>query len=158
MWSELETALRGHAVAIHGATVGWAAWLAAEVAERDPLLVIVAADDATARQLEADVRLLRGRSHDPTSELDPIAVLPSIDVPPYADLSPDRAAIATGFITSIFIGTGRYDKIAAPTLAIAREEAAKLEAWCQNGRKAMVYAILPGGQQVLVPADYDRAA
>ena len=76
-----------------------------------------------------------------------------------ADLA-DRAAIAsaTGFITSIFLGTGQYAKIEAETLALARRNAMLLEDQHRNGRKAMIYALLPEGRQVLVPADYERAA
>ena len=91
MWSELEAALAGATVIAHGATPGWAAWLAAQLAEREPLVVVVAPDDATARQLEEDVRFFWGGAHDPAATLDEIASLPGIDVSPYAELSPDRS-------------------------------------------------------------------
>ncbi len=88
MWPELERALSGGtAIAVHGATPGWAAWLASQLADREPLVVVVAPDDAAARALEADIRFFHG----PAAE--DLAALPGIDVPPYAELSPDRAAI-----------------------------------------------------------------
>ncbi|MDQ3296013.1 MAG: transcription-repair coupling factor [Myxococcota bacterium] len=94
MWSELETALASDgAVVVHGATPGWAAWLATELAERDPLVIVVAADDLAARQLESDIRFFWGGMRDRSATLDDIAALPGIDVSPYADLSPDRASL-----------------------------------------------------------------
>jgi len=95
MWPELSRALSsGTAIAAHGATPGWAAWLAAQLAEQE-LVVVVAPDDAAARALEADIRFFHG---DPTHRdaLDAapaIAPLPGIDVPPYAELSPDRTSL-----------------------------------------------------------------
>jgi len=94
MWSELDTALRSDLVIAHGATAGWAAWLAAELAEREPLLVVVAPDDQAARRIEDELRFFRPGTHDPATMLDEIATLPGIDTSPYADLSPDRASIA----------------------------------------------------------------
>src|SRR5438309_1537379 len=88
MWSELERALDAGAVIAYGATPGWAAWLAAQL--RDELVVVVAADDAAARALEADIRFFAGAG---SRELDLIASLPGIDVSPYAELSPDRSCI-----------------------------------------------------------------
>ncbi|MGN6109611.1 MAG: transcription-repair coupling factor [Kofleriaceae bacterium] len=96
MWPELERSLVEGAtgpVVVHGATAGWAAWLATQLADREPLVVVVAPDDAAARSLEADVRFFWGGAHDPAATLDEIAPLPGIDVSPYADLSPDRAFI-----------------------------------------------------------------
>ncbi|HWO21044.1 MAG TPA: transcription-repair coupling factor [Kofleriaceae bacterium] len=91
MWPELERALSGGtAIAAHGATPGWAAWLAAQLAEREPLVVVVAPDAAAARALEADIRFFHGEREGDDSA---IAPLPGIDVPPYAELSPDRGAI-----------------------------------------------------------------
>src|SRR6185436_2586576 len=89
MWPELERALSGStAIAAHGATPGWAAWLATQLADREPLVVVVAPDDAAARALEADIRFFHG-DRDPQA----IAPLPGLDVPPYAELSPDRASL-----------------------------------------------------------------
>ena len=96
MWSELEQALSADAIVVHGTTAGWAAWLAAELADReaaDAVVVVVAPDDLAARALEADIRFFRGGTPDLACELDAIALLPGIDVSPYADLSPDRACI-----------------------------------------------------------------
>ncbi|HSK00258.1 MAG TPA: transcription-repair coupling factor [Kofleriaceae bacterium] len=88
MWPELDRALSGGtAIAVHGATPGWAAWLASQLGGREPLVVVVAPDDAAARSLEADIGFFHGGAGDA------IAALPGIDVPPYAELSPDRAAI-----------------------------------------------------------------
>src|SRR5690242_16343668 len=92
MWSDLEHALAAGAVIAYGATPGWAAWLAAQLQVRESLVVVVAPDDAAARELEADVRFFVGGERDAT-ELDPIASLPGIDVSPYAELSPDRSCI-----------------------------------------------------------------
>ena len=89
----MDAALRAEQVVVHGATAGWAAWLAVQVADREALVVVVAPDDAAARRLEADVRFFWGRSHDPAATLDEIAPLPGVDVSPYADLSPDRATL-----------------------------------------------------------------
>ncbi|HEY1552237.1 MAG TPA: DEAD/DEAH box helicase, partial [Kofleriaceae bacterium] len=66
------------------ATPGWAAWFAAQRGARE-LVVVVAADEAAARELEDDVRFWG-------ANLD-VATLPGIDVSPYAELSPDRACI-----------------------------------------------------------------
>jgi len=93
MWPELDKALASDAVVVHGTTPGWAAWLAAELADREPLVVVVAPDDLAARALEADIRFFRGGARDLANELDEIAALPGIDVSPYAELSPDRAGI-----------------------------------------------------------------
>ncbi|HEY5926084.1 MAG TPA: transcription-repair coupling factor [Kofleriaceae bacterium] len=91
MWPDLQRALDRGAVIAYGATPGWAAWLAAQIAARE-LVVVVAADDAAARELESDIRFFVGGERDAT-ELDAIASLPGIDVSPYADLSPDRSCI-----------------------------------------------------------------
>jgi hypothetical protein len=72
----------------------------------------------------------------------------------------DRAAIpsATSFIASLFLGTGQFAKSEAKTIKAARAEAEHLAAYYRNGRKALVYAILPNGRQVLVPSDYEPNA
>ncbi|HSD86921.1 MAG TPA: hypothetical protein VLB44_05380, partial [Kofleriaceae bacterium] len=104
MWSDLQRALETGAVIAYGTTPGWAAWLAAQLADREELVVVVVPDDLAARELEADVRFFRGGERDaPRREapnsidmreaLDPVASLPGIDVSPYADLSPDRSCI-----------------------------------------------------------------
>src|SRR5687767_3736167 len=93
MWPELEKALLHDVIVVHGTTPGWAAWLAAELAEREPMLVVVAPDDLAARALEADIRFFRGGTRDLAAALDDIAALPGIDVSPYADLSPDRGCL-----------------------------------------------------------------
>jgi transcription-repair coupling factor (superfamily II helicase) len=92
MWADLQRALDQGAVIAYGATPGWAAWLAAQLTDREPLVVVVAPDDAAARELESDVRFFVGGERDAT-ELDAIASLPGIDVSPYTDLSPDRSCI-----------------------------------------------------------------
>ena len=76
-----------------GAHAGWTAWLAAQLAEREPMLVVVAPDDAAARRIALDVAFYRTATRDLAVELDDVAILPSIDVSPYADLSPDRASL-----------------------------------------------------------------
>ena len=94
MWSELEHAIDAGPVVAYGATPGWAAWFAAQRSAHEPVIV-VAADDAAARQLEADVRFFLGAGDSD----DRIAALPGIDVPPYAELSPDRSAIVERMAT-----------------------------------------------------------
>jgi transcription-repair coupling factor (superfamily II helicase) len=87
MFPDLQRALAEGAVVAYGATPGWAAWLAAQLRE---LVVVVAPDDATARELEAEIRFFHAGD---------IAILPGIDVSPYADLSPDRACIVERLAT-----------------------------------------------------------
>ncbi len=73
----------------------------------------------------------------------------------------DRAAIAEAvrFVASIFIGTGRYAKRETASLSEARVAALELEdTFGGNHRKPLVYAILPAGNQVLVPPDYNPSA
>jgi transcription-repair coupling factor (superfamily II helicase) len=91
VWSELVKAIDSGAVVAYGATPGWAAWLAAERSAKE-LVVVVAADEDAARELEDDVRFWIPAPVD-SAELDPIAALPGIDVSPYAELSPDRSCI-----------------------------------------------------------------
>ncbi len=101
MWSDLERALTGDgAVIAYGTTAAWAAWLVAELArhEAGELVVVVAADDTAARELESDIRLFVGPRPD-TADLDTVAALPGIDIGPYADLSPDRACIVERIAT-----------------------------------------------------------
>src|SRR5690606_29881117 len=98
MWADLEHALASGAVIAYGATPGWAAWLAAQLAEREDLVVVGAADDAAARELETEVRFFLGGERDAT-ELDRVASLPGIDTSPYAELSPDRACIVERMAT-----------------------------------------------------------
>ena len=98
MWADLQRALDAGAVIAYGGTPGWAAWLAAELADREELVGVVAPDDAAARELEDDVRFFIGGVRDAT-ELDAIASLPGIDVSPYADLSPDRSCIVARVAT-----------------------------------------------------------
>ena len=91
MSPELLRALEAGAVIAYGATPGWAAWLAAERSAAE--LRSWWSPPMTKRRatLEDDVRFWLGDSRD-SAELDPIASLPGIDVSPYAELSPDRAA------------------------------------------------------------------
>ncbi|MEJ7598322.1 MAG: transcription-repair coupling factor [Kofleriaceae bacterium] len=111
MMPELAAALTHDLVVVHGSTAGWAAWLAVEVAEREPLVVIVAPDDAAARRLEADVRVFWGGARDPAATLDEIASLPGIDVSPYADLSPDRTCIVERVATLYRLASGLRPRI-----------------------------------------------
>src|SRR5262249_54132467 len=85
MWSELQRAIEAGAVIAYGATPAWAAWLAAQLAGNE-LVVVVAPDEQAAHELEDDVAFFL-RDHDA------IAALPGIDVSPYAELSPDRVGI-----------------------------------------------------------------
>jgi hypothetical protein len=66
-----------------------------------------------------------------------------------------QVAVATSFVTSIFVGRGSYDKHESHDLVTARAVADQMtEHYRQNGRKAIVYAILPDGSEVLVPESY----
>ncbi|MCW5802379.1 MAG: transcription-repair coupling factor [Deltaproteobacteria bacterium] len=110
MHAELEAALAsGAPVAVHGATAGWCAWLAVQLAARESLVVVVGVDDAHARRLEEGIRFCWGAGIDAGAELDPIAVMPGIDVSPYADLSPDRGALVERIATQY--------RLAVPALA-----------------------------------------
>ncbi len=91
MRSELSAAIETGPVIAYGATPGWAAWLAADRSSHE-LVVVIVADDTAARALEDDVRFWIGAQSD-TAALDPLVVLPGIDVSPYAELSPDRGGI-----------------------------------------------------------------
>src|SRR3954454_13310615 len=84
MWAELQRALRSGAVIAYGAAPAWAAWLAAQLAKQE-LVVVVARDDVHMRELADDIGFFIGG--------DDIALLPGIDVSPYADLAPDRSCI-----------------------------------------------------------------
>lgn len=83
------------------------------------------------------------------------AVFPAAKKEHAADAA-NRAKIkdAVSFVATMFIGTGKFEKCKAATLADARMRAAELAAKIKNGRKPMIYAELPDGLQVLVPADY----
>ncbi len=124
VWADLARALQDPTVVLYGSTSGWAAWLAAQLAQRE-LVVLVAPDDQYARRLEDDVRFWFGlvaptsltsgiapTSAEPsatappaTDELDPITSLPAIDVSPYADLAPDRASIVERLATLYRLAT-----------------------------------------------------
>ncbi len=126
MWADLATALADPTVILYGSTSGWAAWLAAQIA-RDELVVLVAPDEQLARRLEDDVRFWFGLDRSSTmagstasgavgvasgepavptpEELDPITPLPAIDVSPYADLAPDRTSIVERLATLYRLAT-----------------------------------------------------
>src|SRR5512141_2440651 len=91
MWAELDRALQSGAVIAYGAGLspGWAAWLAVQLAERE-LVVVVARDDVHARELADDIAFF---------DKGELAILPGIDVSPYADLSPDRRCIVERMAT-----------------------------------------------------------
>ncbi|MGE0547278.1 MAG: transcription-repair coupling factor [Kofleriaceae bacterium] len=100
MWSELEHALVNDVVHVHGSTLGWTAWLAAQLTEREPLVIVVTANDTAIREIESDVRFFMGDGGaDRATTLDAVAVLPGIDVHPYADMSPDRGAVVERLAT-----------------------------------------------------------
>jgi transcription-repair coupling factor (superfamily II helicase) len=91
MWADLDRAIRSGAVIAYGAAPAWAAWLAAQLMN-ERLVVVVARDEAHARELEQDILFFAGDSDD-------IAALPAIDVSPYADLAPDRSCIVERMAT-----------------------------------------------------------
>jgi hypothetical protein len=61
-------------------------------------------------------------------------------------------AQATKFIATIFLGQGQYDKRECASLDNARIAADELSALHRSGRRPLIYAILPNGRQILVPA------
>jgi transcription-repair coupling factor (superfamily II helicase) len=91
MWAQLERALAAPVLVAARTTPAWAAWLAAELSDRE-LVVLVYPDDDAARAAVGDVRFWLGETAEGPGGLDPIAVLPGIDVAPYAELAPDRDA------------------------------------------------------------------
>ncbi|MFN0250495.1 MAG: transcription-repair coupling factor [Kofleriaceae bacterium] len=117
MWPELAATLADPTVVLYGSTAGWAAWLAAQIARRE-LVVLVAPDDQFARRLEDDVRFwfelarsgassagAASSAEHAADELDAIAALPAIDVSPYADLAPDRTSIVERLATLFRLAT-----------------------------------------------------
>ncbi len=109
MHPDLERALAvATPIAVHGATPGWAAYLAAALEARGELVAVVCADDLLARELEVNLRFYLGGDPAPFGAplaLDPIAILPGIDVSPYAELSPDRASIVERIATVFRLAT-----------------------------------------------------
>ena len=97
---ELAAALREPEVLAHGASAGWAAWIAARLGDQE-LVIVVAPDEMAARRIEDEVRFWRGETED-------VAALPAIDVSPYADMSPDR--------TSLVERMGTLYRLATPAL------------------------------------------
>ena len=93
MWPVLQRAIDSGAVRAYGGTPGWAAWVAAQRASKE-LVILVAKDDATARGLEGDAAYFLG-----ATQSEAIAYLPSVDVSPYGDLAPDRGAIVERLAT-----------------------------------------------------------
>lgn len=57
---------------------------------------------------------------------------------------------AAHFSIALFLGTGRYARDEALSLAGARIAGARLEADNPNGRKALIYAITAEGREALV--------
>lgn len=93
MWPQLERAIDSGAVIAYGATPGWAAWLAAQRAAKE-LVIVVGNNDATARELESDVAFFWG-----SSDADAIAYLASVDASPYSEVSPDRRGVVERLAT-----------------------------------------------------------
>ncbi|WP_324134053.1 hypothetical protein [Bosea sp. (in: a-proteobacteria)] len=61
-----------------------------------------------------------------------------------------RVASAVCYVATIFVGTGRFDRASHATLAEARVTARAMEAHYRNGRRAMIYGVLPCGATVLM--------
>ena len=95
----LARALAAGPVVAYGVPPAYAAFTAARLS-RDPdaagPVVLVVPDDDAATAAAADLRFWRA---DPPADLPPIAVLAAVDVSPYADLAPDRAALAQRLTT-----------------------------------------------------------
>lgn len=68
----------------------------------------------------------------------------------------DAAEIAQAvyFVSTLFVGVGRFEKADHKTLAEARVTAKAMESHYKNGRKAMVYGILANGKSALVPDNF----
>jgi transcription-repair coupling factor (superfamily II helicase) len=98
----LEAAATGP-VAIYGATVPYCALVAAQLAERDAgLVVMVVPDESTARQIAGDLALFLPAQSPGDPAAPPRALrVSAIDIHPYSDLSPDRAALLSR-ITSLY--------------------------------------------------------
>ncbi len=136
MWSELERALGAGTIIVHGATPGWAAWLGAELANREPMTVVVVADDAAARRIESDLTCFGGR--------DDVAILPGIDVSPYAELSPDRACIVERLATLYRLATPalRPKLVITSAEALVRKTLPPAEL-ARRGRRIVVGDLVP---------------
>lgn len=67
-----------------------------------------------------------------------------------------RVASAACYVAIIFIGTGRFDRASHATLPEARVTAGAMEAHYRNGRRAMIYGVLPCGGAVLVVGTQER--
>nr|HEX4313042.1 transcription-repair coupling factor [Kofleriaceae bacterium] len=116
MWPPLATALTGDArVIASGATPAWAAWLAVELSARE-LVVVVCPDDDAARDAARDLRFWLGPAAD---GVDDLAMLPGLDVSPYAELSPDRDCLVERVATLYRLATPHL----APRLVVTSAHA-----------------------------------
>lgn len=72
----------------------------------------------------------------------------------------DAAMIARAvrFDATIFLGVGQFHTETFTDLAAARQRASQLTAQVSNGRRGMVYAIIPEGRSTLVPPSYQPGA
>ncbi|MBL9020480.1 MAG: transcription-repair coupling factor [Myxococcales bacterium] len=129
MWSELDQALASDHVVILGSTPGWTAWLAAQLAQREQLLVIVAPDEDAAGKIAEDLAFHRPAVADAASALEDVARFPAIDISPYADLSPDRACIVDRLATQyrLAVPALRPSIVVTSAEALARRTVAPAE-------------------------------
>lgn len=68
-----------------------------------------------------------------------------------ADLAgAEEARRAKRFVSTIFLGRGKFAKIEAETEELAWKAADRLRALHSNGRTPLVYAILDDGRQILI--------
>jgi transcription-repair coupling factor (superfamily II helicase) len=97
---EIRELLAGGArvVGLHGATPSYLALLVARLARapeaRSPApIVLVTADEESARQLAGDLGFFLGRGDAEEGPASPVLLLPQIETSPYAEISFDRAAM-----------------------------------------------------------------
>ena len=93
----VSTIAAGRGVA-YGLTPAFAACAAARLGEPDSPLIVVVADESTARRMASDIVFFRGAKH--------VVRLPAPDTSPYAELSPDRAALLARMATLFRLESG----------------------------------------------------
>jgi transcription-repair coupling factor (superfamily II helicase) len=127
---------RGPVVA-YGATRPWAAAAIAQVRRATPVeqaVVVIVPDEAAARAMECDVAAFLG---DAAS----VALLPAIDVSPYAELSPDRGVVVARMATLARLALGGEH---APPVVIATSGALIRKTLTREALLARTLAIAKG--------------
>ena len=125
------------AVVAHGATRPWAAAAIAAIRRATPEgtpVVAVVADEAAARTLERDVCAFLGDER-------LIAVLPGIEVSPYAELSPDRGQVVARLAALARLALGG---VHAPPVVIATAGALIRRTLTRDALLARAFAVAKG--------------